>query len=155
MRLFSTPARLFRVLAVAEMITWALLLIGMFVKYVLDAGGGMVSVAGPIHGFAFLAYVLVTLLVAIDQQWKVGAVLLGIGSAIIPFLTWPFERWAERRGMLGRSWRLRDEPARGPLQTVVATAVRRPVAAALIGLAVVVVVFVALLIAGPPTQMGH
>lgn len=154
MRLLATPARLYRLLAIAEMVTWALLLLGMFIKYVLRAGEGLVQVAGPIHGFVFLAYVLVTVLVAIDQRWPVRDLLLGIGSAVIPFLTLPFERWAEHRGLLGRTWRLREESPRGPAQRVVAAALRRPVPAALIALAVVVVVFVVLLFVGPPVQVG-
>src|SRR5699024_10493295 len=70
MRLLSTPSRLYRVLALAEVVTWTLLLGGMFVKYVLDSTELLVRIGGGLHGFTFLCYVVVTVLVAVDQRWK-------------------------------------------------------------------------------------
>ena len=51
-------------------------------------------IGGGLHGFTFIAYIAVTVLVAVDQQWKLKDLLLGIGSAVIPYLTVPFERSA-------------------------------------------------------------
>lgn len=152
MTLFSTPSRLYRVLALAEMVTWALLLSGMFVKYVLQAGEGLVRIGGGLHGFTFLSYAVVTILVAIDQRWKLRDLLLGLGSAIIPFLTVPFERFALRRGLLGDIWRLRRDQARTAIEKVVALALRHPLPAGLITLVAVAIVFSVLLMLGPPTQ---
>ena len=152
MRLFSTPYRLYRLLAFAEMVTWTLLLAGMFVKYVLQAGEWLVRIGGGLHGFTFLAYVVVTVLVAVDQKWSLRDLALGIGSALIPYLTVPFERWAERRGLLGATWRLRTEPGTSLPQKVVALALRRPIPAAVVALVVVAVVFSVLLSLGPPTE---
>src|SRR5690625_7003196 len=56
MRLISTPSRLYRALALAEWVTWTLLLAGMFVKYVLEAGEWLVRIGGGLHGFTFLSY---------------------------------------------------------------------------------------------------
>ena len=152
MRLFSTPSRLYRVLAVAEAITWTLLLAGMLLKYVLQVTDVMVRIGGGLHGFVFLAYVVVTVLVAVDQRWRARDLLAGIGSAIVPYLTVPFELSAQRRGLLGASWRLREEPGRSSPERLIGLALRRPVPAALIALVGVAVVFTLLLQAGPPTE---
>ncbi|AXK46947.1 DUF3817 domain-containing protein [Brachybacterium saurashtrense] len=152
MRLFSTPSRLYRVLAVAEAITWTLLLAGMLLKYVLQVTDVMVRIGGGLHGFVFLAYVVVTVLVAVDQRWRARDLLAGIGSAIVPYLTVPFELSAQRRGLLGASWRLREEPGRSAPERLIGLALRRPVPAALIALVGVAVVFTLLLQAGPPTE---
>lgn len=152
MRLFSTPSRLYRVLAFAEMITWTLLLAGMVLKYVLHATEILVRIGGGLHGFTFLSYAVVTVLVAVDQRWRARDLLLGIGSAVVPYLTVPFERWAGRRGLLGDAWHLRSEPGRTGPQRMVSLALRHPVPAALVALAGVTVVFSALLSAGPPTE---
>lgn len=152
MRFFSTPTRLYRVLALAEMVTWTLLLAGMFVKYVLDAGELLVRTGGSLHGFTFLSYVVVTVLVAVDQRWKLRDLALGLGSAIIPYLTVPFERSALRRGLLGTSWRLRGDEGRTAPERIVAAALRKPLLAGLIAVVVVAIVFSVLLSLGPPTE---
>ncbi|GAA1486750.1 DUF3817 domain-containing protein [Brachybacterium fresconis] len=152
MHLISTPSRLYRVLALAEMVTWTLLLAGMFVKYVLQSTELLVRIGGGLHGFTFLAYIVVTVLVAVDQHWRIRDLLLGLGSAIIPYMTVPFEHRARRRGMLEESWRLRTEPGRSAPEKVAALALRHPLPAAVIAIVVVAVVFSVLLSLGPPTQ---
>ena len=67
-----TPRSLFRTLAVAEAITWTLLLIGMFLKYVTETTELGVRIFGMVHGVVFIAYCLVTVIVAIDQRWSVS-----------------------------------------------------------------------------------
>src|SRR5699024_12583333 len=100
----------------------------------------LVRIGGGLHGFTFLCYVVVTVLVAVDQRWKLTDLLLGIASAIIPYLTVPFERSAERRGLLGESWSLREEQGRTASEQVVGLALRRPPPAArMSGVAVAVV----------------
>lgn len=152
MHLLSTPSRLYRVLALAEVVTWTLLLGGMFVKYVLQSTELLVRIGGGLHGFTFLSYVVVTVLVAVDQRWTLKDLLLGIGSAIIPYLTVPFERSAKRRGLLGDSWRLREEAGRTAPERLVSLALRRPLPAALIAIVGVAIVFSILLSLGPPTE---
>ncbi|WP_394216611.1 DUF3817 domain-containing protein [Brachybacterium vulturis] len=152
MPLLSTPSRLYRVLALAEVVTWTLLLGGMFVKYVLQSTELLVRIGGGLHGFTFLSYVVVTVLVAVDQHWRMKDLLLGIGSAVIPYLTVPFERSAERRGLLGETWRLRTEKGRTAPARVVGLALRHPLPAALIAIVGVAIVFSILLSLGPPTE---
>ncbi|MBB5832636.1 DUF3817 domain-containing protein [Brachybacterium aquaticum] len=152
MRLFQTPSRLYRLLAFAEMVTWTLLLAGMFLKYVVGSTEALVRIGGSAHGFVFLSYVVATVLVAVDQRWSLGRLALGLGSAFVPYLTVPFERWAHRKGLLGDVWRLREEPGRTAPEKLVAWALRHPVLAVVIALVAVAVVFTVLLQLGPPTQ---
>ena len=152
MRLLSTPSRLYRLLALGEVITWTLLLAGMFLKYVVDATDVLVRIGGGLHGFTFLAYVVVTVLVAVDQRWKLTDLLLGLGSAIIPYLTVPFERSARRRGLLGDTWQLRERQGRTAPERLVSWALRHPLPAVLITVVGVAVVFSVLLSLGPPTE---
>lgn len=150
--LAARPDRLFGSLAFAEMVTWTLLLAGMLGKYALGLGDLGVRVGGGLHGFVFLAYCLTTVLVAIDQRWRVKQLVLGLGAAVLPYATVPFERHARRSGLLDARWRLRSEPADRPQEHVAATALRRPVVAAAVGVVIVALVFAGLLALGPPTQ---
>jgi len=152
MLLLRTPSRLYRVLAFAEMVTWTLLLLGMLLKYGLQLTEVGVRIGGSLHGFVFLAYLVVTVLVAVDQRWSMGRLALGLGSALVPYLTVPFERWAHRTGLLGDAWRLREDAPRTAPERVVALALRRPVLAAVIALLAVAIVFSVLLSLGPPTE---
>lgn len=89
-----TPRRVHRFVAVAEAITWGLLLAGMFLKYVTKTTELGVQIFGMLHGIAFIAYGLVTLVVWIDQRWSFTRGALGLLAAIPPFATLLFERYA-------------------------------------------------------------
>ena len=141
---------LFRRVAVAEAFTWAGLLSGMFLKYVTQTTEVGVQVFGMLHGVVFIGYVLVTLAVAVDQQWSRGRTLLGLASAVPPFLTLWFERYAARHDLLADRWRLRTTDPTGLPEQVVAWLVRNPARGVVTGaLGVVVLTGVALLL-GPP-----
>lgn len=88
----STSLRLFRIAAVAEAVSWAGLLIGMFFKYVVVENEIGVKVFGPIHGVIFVAYVLTVLVAARARRWRMSTLLLGLVSAVPPFMTIWFER---------------------------------------------------------------
>jgi integral membrane protein len=147
--LSSSPRRLYRLLARAEVVTWALLLAGMALKYsgVTEVG---VRVFGMAHGVVFIAYCLVTGLLWVDQRWSFGRFVLGLLSAVLPFFTVPFEAWAERRGMLGERWRLRAEEPRAVLERLTAFVVRRPARGAALGLVAVAGLTGVALLVGPP-----
>lgn len=145
------PGRLLRVLADAEAVTWALLLIGMALKYVTRSTDLGVTIAGPIHGFVFLAYCVVAFVVGIDQKWSGRTVLIGVASAIPPFATIPFEKWVRRSNLAGEQWRLRGSgAARTAPERGLAAVLRRPLVSALIALVAVSLVFAVLLALGPP-----
>ncbi|NYG54574.1 DUF3817 domain-containing protein [Nocardioides perillae] len=148
-----SPLVLFRRVAVAEAVTWALLLTGMVLKYVTETTELGVRVGGMLHGVVFLAYGLVTLLVWVDQRWTPRDGLLGLASAVPPFATIPFDAYAERRGLLGARggrWRLRHEPPSGPVEQVAAWLLRHPARGALVGLLLLAGLTALALAVGPP-----
>jgi len=114
-----SPLRLFRTVAVAEACTWALLLVGMFLKYVTHTTELGVRVGGMLHGVVFIAFCVVTVGVGIDQRWTKGRILLGLLSAIPPFVTIWFDRSAEKRRELGDTWRLAAEEPKGSAEAFV------------------------------------
>ncbi len=144
-----SPRPLFRRLATAEAVTWTLLLVGMFLKYVTGTTEVAVSVFGMLHGVVFVAYAVATVVVAIDQRWGARATLLGLVSAVPPLATLPFERYADRRGLLGSTWRLRAQEPAG-LERPVAWLVRHPARGAVTGVAAVAALTGAALLVGPP-----
>ena len=95
-----TVARAFRAVAIAEAVSWVLLLAGMFVKYVPETTELGVKVAGPVHGAVFLLYVLVTLLAWRVLRWSPLTGLLALAASVPPLVTIWFERWAQRTGKL-------------------------------------------------------
>ncbi len=99
-----SPLLVFRVVAVTEALSWVGLLTGMFFKYVVDAGEVGVHVFGPIHGAAFVAYVAVTIAVAVSARWSLGRLVLGLVSSVPPLMTLWFDRYAERRDLLPDTW---------------------------------------------------
>jgi integral membrane protein len=146
----SDPQRLFRSVAIAEAITWALLLTGMFLKYVTSTTELGVRVFGMVHGVVFVAYCLTTVLVAVDQRWSVGRTLLGLLAAVPPFFTLLFDRYAERRGALADRWRLTSsEPLRG-MDRPVSWLLRNPVRGVVAGLVAVAALTGVALLVGPP-----
>ena len=146
-----SPRQLFRALALAEAVTWTLLLAGMAQKYLLDAGDWGVSVAGAVHGFVFLAFVVTALLVAVNQRWSRRATLLALVSAVPPLATVPAEWWLDRTGRLDGAWRRPREGAGAPvLDRLLGLVLARPGAAAVLAVAGVAVVFAGLLVVGPP-----
>ncbi|MCK2023703.1 DUF3817 domain-containing protein [Microbacterium sp. kSW2-24] len=150
--MFRTPDRLYRVLAIAEAITWTLL-IGAIIARALGAPGIVVTIGGGIHGFVFLAYGATALLVAVNQRWHVGVAILAVASAVVPYATIPMEIWLHRTGRLAGVWRLEatDDPRdRRWYDRLMRWFLRRPVVLVLLLAVAIVALYVILLIAGPP-----
>jgi integral membrane protein len=98
--MLSTPAGRFRLLAQAEAVSWAGLLIGMLFKYVLSDNEIGVKIFGPIHGFIFVVYILTALLASAAQKWERRTTFFALLASIPPFGTIVFERWAIKTGRL-------------------------------------------------------
>ncbi len=145
-----TPRVLFRRVAIAEAVTWALLLVGMFLKYVTDTTELGVRVFGMVHGVVFVAYCLVTLVVWVDQRWSLGRGVVGLLAAVPPFATIAFDVHAERRGLLSAGWRLTSTEPTSYAERAVSWLLRNPMRGALAGVAAVVVLTGAALLVGPP-----
>lgn len=92
--------RTFRILAVAEAISWAALLVGMYFKWVAQTTELGVEIAGPIHGALFVGYGVAALALWRLQRWPFVVALFAGLSAVFPFATIAFERWAGKRGYL-------------------------------------------------------
>ncbi|EHR62598.1 DUF3817 domain-containing protein [Saccharomonospora cyanea] len=103
----NKAAVLFRVVAIAEAFSWTGLLVGMFLKYVVELGEGGVPVLGMVHGVLFVLYLVTTLAVARPLGWRFGTVVLALLASIPPLFTWLFEKWALRRGKLDGPEQLR------------------------------------------------
>jgi len=97
----TTVIRAFRILAVAEACSWAALLAGMYFKWIAGTTELGVQVAGPVHGAFFIGYGLSVMMLWRLQRWPFRVAALAGVSAIFPFATILFERWAGRRGYLG------------------------------------------------------
>ena len=150
-RTLPGPLVWFRRIATAEAITWALLLAGMVLKYsgVTDLG---VRVFGMVHGVVFIGFCLSTVLVAVDQRWPAGRLLLGLGSSIPPFATIWFDRRSERLGHLAASWRLLAEAPASATERLAAWLLRHPLRGVVVGLVAVAVLTAVALVVGPPFQ---
>jgi integral membrane protein len=135
--------------AIAEAVTWALLLTGMVLKYtdVTELG---VRVFGMVHGVVFIAYCLTTVLVAIDQRWSRRRLLLGLVSSVPPFATVLYDRYAEKRGLLATSWRLRSSAPSGRPDRLAACLIRNPLRGAVAGVVAVLALTGLALLIGPP-----
>ncbi|GAB3182090.1 hypothetical protein GCM10027060_14220 [Nesterenkonia halophila] len=150
--MFRTPARLFRLFAVAEAVSWTLLIGGMILRSTagLDVA---VSIGGGIHGFVFLAYGAVAVIAAKNQRWRLGPTATALISAVVPYATIPADVWLHRSGRLEGRWRTvatedpRDHTWHDRLLRLL---LAHPLLIGGLLAAAVVVVFVVLLILGPP-----
>ena len=109
MPLKTVVIRAFRILAIAEAFSWAALLTGMYFKWIARTTELGVEIAGPIHGALFVGYGLAALALWRIQRWPFTVALFAGVSAIFPFATIAFERWAGKRGYLTEGARPRTE----------------------------------------------
>jgi len=107
----ATMIRVFRVLAIAEAFSWAALLLGMVLKWVTRTTELGVEIAGPIHGAFFIGYAIAALSLWAMLRWPFPVALLSGLSAVFPFATVWFERWAGRGGHLNAPGATAGEPA--------------------------------------------
>ncbi|WP_336644598.1 DUF3817 domain-containing protein [Microbacterium sp. USHLN186] len=150
--MFTTPARLFRVLAIAEAITWTLLISALIARAV-GQPAVLVTAAGGIHGFVFLSYGATAVLLAFHQRWRVGVAVLAVASAIVPYLTIPVEIWLHRSGRLEGRWRLtatEDPRDHTWYDRTMRWFLHRPWVLALLILVAIIAIFSILLLIGPP-----
>ncbi len=94
--------RAFVVVAIIEAFTWTGLLLGMLLEHVLDVTEWGVTIFGPLHGTAFLIYVIVAVAAAVKFRWSLGVCALAGLAAVPPLTTIPLERWMRRTGRLER-----------------------------------------------------
>ncbi|MBG6214410.1 MAG: DUF3817 domain-containing protein [Cryobacterium sp.] len=148
-----SPRSLYRCVSIAETITWALLITGMLLKYVAQAGEWGVQIGGFAHGLVFIAYGMTAVFIGVNQHWNARLIALACLTAVIPFATIPFNRALERRGALGGGWRLTrtaDPRDHTRLSALLRWMLARPVLlAGIMGIALVSIM-ATLLSIGPP-----
>ena len=98
----SGPLLRYRAIAwVVGVVLLILVLVAVPLKYV--AGDpGLVATVGPIHGFLFIAYVLLTFDLARHSRWPLMFTLLVMVAGTVPFLSFV----AEHKVMLRERERL-------------------------------------------------
>ncbi len=74
-----------------------LVLVGMPLKYIGD-NDTVVAVVGPLHGFLYMIYLLLTFDLSRRAGWPFGRMILVMLAGTIPF----FSFWAERQ--VTRHW---------------------------------------------------
>jgi integral membrane protein len=92
----------FRLIALAEAVSWVGLLVGMYFKYLgtprTEVG---VKVFGMTHGLIFIAFVVAGLLVGIAYKWAARTWLLVLLASIVPLCSVIFLIWVDRTGRMG------------------------------------------------------
>ncbi len=133
------------------MITWSLLIIGMILKY-SGVSDVFVSIGGGIHGFGFLCFAAITLIVWVNNKWSPLLGICGLIVSVIPFAALPFTLWADSRGYLAGGWRFRDaaEKPTNPADRILAQVVRHPARSLTVIIVLIVIVYVVLLSIGQP-----
>lgn len=106
-----TLIRLFKIVAVAEALSWSGLLVGMYLKHIAGTTEAGVHFFGPVHGALFVAYVGLALVLARSLRWTPWVSMLALACSVPPFATVVFEVWASRTGRLAVP---EDESARTP-----------------------------------------
>lgn len=87
--------RVFRVLAVAEAVSWLVLILATIVKYTMGQEGG-VHLMGPVHGALFVAYVVLALVLWRKNEWTGRTLSIVLVDSVLP--TGGF--WVARRADL-------------------------------------------------------
>ncbi|MGV0814877.1 DUF3817 domain-containing protein [Mycolicibacterium boenickei] len=91
----------FRLIALAEALSWAGLLVGMYFKYLGSPRTEIgVKIFGPIHGGIFVAFVVVAVLVGVARKWDIGTWILALLASIVPLGSVIFVMWADRTARL-------------------------------------------------------
>lgn len=153
MALTSQPGRLFRFFALAEGVTWTLLLAGLAARALVETPPIVLTIVGGIHGAIFLGYGVVAALVGVNNRWGFGRTVLGIALAIVPYATIPFEIRVAKTALLEGDWRrtASSDPRDAHwFDRLFRWFLNRPVLLAVTLLAVIAAIFATLLIIGPP-----
>lgn len=148
-----TPRSFYRLVAVAEAVTWTLLIAGMLLKYVFQAGDFGVLIGGSIHGLVFVTYAATAVLVGVNQRWSLALIVGAVFTAILPYVTIPFDRWLEKNAKLEGGWRtdVTDDPRDGTwIDRTLRWFLNHPRALVAVFAVAVVAIVTVLLVIGPP-----
>jgi integral membrane protein len=110
----SPIGRAVALVALAEAVTWAGLLIGMALKYGPVGTEAGVWLFGRLHGGIFVLYVVTVLLAAVRLRWSWWVALAALACSIPPLVTVPLEIWLRRSGHLAPLAEAARDTARPP-----------------------------------------
>jgi len=150
-----SPKSLYRLFAVGEAITWALLISALVLRLIAEDLSIAVTIAGTIHGVMFLSYCTTAVLVGINQRWRLGKLAAAVSLAIVPFATVPFDRSLLKKGELEGTWRTQgsDHPAdKTMVDKLFRWFIARPLVLIVVLVLAVASLFSFLLFLGPPDQ---
>ena len=148
-----TPKKLFRLFALAEAVTWTLLIGGLVLRATVGVPSMAFAVVGGLHGAVFLAYGVIASLTGVNQRWGLGRTVLAVALAIVPYATIPFELAVQHSGKLEGDWRREHSgDARDDhwFDRLYRWFIIRPALLTIVMFAVVTAIFAVLLMAGPP-----
>jgi integral membrane protein len=148
-----TPKKLFRLFALAESVTWTLLIGGLILRATVGVPSVAFTIVGGIHGAVFLTYAVIASITGVNQRWGFGRTVLGVALAVVPYATIPFELYVQRSGKLEGNWRREHSgDARDDhwFDRLYRWFIIRPALLALVMFAVVTAIFATLLVIGPP-----
>lgn len=153
----ARPKDVFGTFARIEMFTWGLLIAAIIARETIGIAPTIFTVAGATHGFAFIGYSVTAVLLAVNQRWPVGRTVLAVVLAIVPFATYPFDRYLEKKSLMDGEWRI--EASKNPrdntsFDRLFRWFIFRPVLLILVLLVFVVSLFSVLLWLGPPYEWG-
>lgn len=153
----ARPKDIFGTFARIEMLTWALLILAIIARQTIGIDPNLFTVVGATHGLAFMGYAVSAVLVGVNQRWSLGKTALAVLLAIVPFATYPYDRYLAKRSMLEGEWRIevtKDPRDNSWFDRLFRWFIFRPVLLVLVLIVFVVSLFSLLLWLGPPYQWG-
>jgi integral membrane protein len=153
----AKPKDVFGTFARIEMLTWAMLIAAIIARETVGVASNIFFIAGATHGFAFIGYSVTAVLVAVNQRWPLSRTGLAVLLAIVPFATYPFDRYLEKRSLMDGEWRIEasnDPRDNSHFDKLFRWLIFRPLVLILILIVFVVSLFMFLIWVGPPYQWG-
>lgn len=149
-----SPRLFFRVVSIAEAVTWTALIAAMVARYAAGAEVPFFFAVGLAHGVVFISFVATAVVVGLNQRWPLWLMAVTALSAVPPYGTLMTDALLERRGRLQGGWRTAegDDPRdRTPVDRLLRWFLGHPWMFAVVLVVVVALLTAVALVAGPPT----
>jgi hypothetical protein len=104
-----------------------------------------------------MGYSVSAVLVGVNQRWPLQQTAIAVVLAIVPFATYPFDRYLEKKSMMDGEWRIegtKDPRDNTRFDRLFRWFIFRPVLLVLTLVVFVISLFAFLLWLGPPYQWG-
>ncbi|GLK18276.1 hypothetical protein GCM10017602_27580 [Herbiconiux flava] len=148
-----SPRLLYRAVSIAEAVTWTALIAAMVARYAAGAEVPFFFAIGLAHGTVFIAFVVTTVVVGLNQRWPWWLIVVAGLTAVPPYGTLVMDAVLERRRRLEGDWRTEagsDPRDRTPIDRLLRWFLRHPWMFAVVLVVVVAVLTTVALVAGPP-----